>query len=348
MDTRSQPLVSVVTPVYNGAEYLAECIDSVLAQTYRNWHYTIVNNCSTDDSLAIARRHAGQDSRIRIHDNSQFLRIIPNLNLSVRQISPASKYCKMVFADDWMFPECLERMVAVAEEHPSVAIVGAYGLRGREIISVGLPYPSTVVPGRVLLRDYYLGGPYLFGTPTSLLFRSDLIRAHVPFFNESNLHADSEKCADLLRSYDFGFVHQILTFHRERPGSLRTFSSRMNTNLPGKLYELSTYGLDFLDKEEFERAWHQKLVEYYRFLAKNFLRGRCNQEFWTYHRKKMAEAGARFSRVRFVSAIVAELADTALNPKGTIGNLARLRKNRLAPQSQENHSSLAGLKRSAE
>ena len=42
MDATSQPLVSIVTPVYNGAQYLPECIESILAQTYQNWHYTIV------------------------------------------------------------------------------------------------------------------------------------------------------------------------------------------------------------------------------------------------------------------------------------------------------------------
>ena len=55
--TAGQPLVSVVTPVYNGAEYLVECIESVVNQTYANWEYVIVDNCSTDDTLAIARRY---------------------------------------------------------------------------------------------------------------------------------------------------------------------------------------------------------------------------------------------------------------------------------------------------
>ena len=54
MSNRQEPLVSVVTPVYNGEAFLAKCIDSVLAQTYRNFEYLIVNNCSTDRSLEIA------------------------------------------------------------------------------------------------------------------------------------------------------------------------------------------------------------------------------------------------------------------------------------------------------
>src|SRR5713101_9671976 len=122
MKLESQPLVSVCTPVYNCAEYLAECIESVLAQTYQNWDYTIVDNCSTDESVEIARRYAAKDQRIRIQENQQFLRAIPNFNVALRQISPTSKYCKVVLGDDRLFPECLARMVAVAEEHPSVGI----------------------------------------------------------------------------------------------------------------------------------------------------------------------------------------------------------------------------------
>jgi len=129
MNTSFQPLVSVITPVYNEADHLAECIESVLAQSYQNWDYTIVNNCSTDGSLGIARRYAAQDRRIRVHDNQEFLAALPNHNFALRQISASSKYCKVVLGDDWIFPECLEKMVAVAEEHPSVGIVSGYAWR---------------------------------------------------------------------------------------------------------------------------------------------------------------------------------------------------------------------------
>src|SRR2546422_11003588 len=98
-----KPLVSVVTPVYNGESYLRECIDSVLAQTYSNWDYTIVDNCSSDRTLEIALEYAARDSRIRVHRNEIFVRVNENFNNAVRQISAQSQYCKVVAADDWLF-----------------------------------------------------------------------------------------------------------------------------------------------------------------------------------------------------------------------------------------------------
>ena len=93
----SQPLVNVVTPVYNGEKFLSECIESVLAQTYQNWEYIIVNNCSTDNTSKIAEDYAGKDSRIHVHNNKKFLPIVQNFNNALRKISKDSKYCKEVF-----------------------------------------------------------------------------------------------------------------------------------------------------------------------------------------------------------------------------------------------------------
>src|SRR5712692_7142061 len=110
MSADSQPLVGVVTPVYNGEKYLAECIESVLAQNYQNWEYIIVNNCSTDGSLKIAQTYAHRDARIRIYNNREFVSVIQNHNITFRQLSPESKYCKVVHADDWLFPDCIMQM----------------------------------------------------------------------------------------------------------------------------------------------------------------------------------------------------------------------------------------------
>src|SRR5688500_12157737 len=103
MKPDEQPFVSVVTPVYNGEKYLAECVESVLAQTYHNWEYCIVNNCSTDRTLDIAEAYAQKDKRVRVHNNSEFVGCDQNANIAFRQISPDSRYSKVVHADDWLF-----------------------------------------------------------------------------------------------------------------------------------------------------------------------------------------------------------------------------------------------------
>ena len=111
MSVYNQPFVSVLTPVYNGAPYLRECIESVLAQSYSNWDYTIVNNCSTDGTGEIAEEYARKDKRIRVLTNDVLLDVIANHNKAFGLISPESKYCKVVSGDDWLFPECLEQNV---------------------------------------------------------------------------------------------------------------------------------------------------------------------------------------------------------------------------------------------
>jgi glycosyltransferase involved in cell wall biosynthesis len=330
MNIGKQPLVSVITPVYNEEKHLGECIESLLRQTYQNWECIVANNCSTDDSGRIARDYAARDPRIRVEDNQQFVRAVANFNGALGRISLASKYCKIVFADDWIFPECLEQMVAVAEEYPTVGIVGAYGLQGRQVMWAGLPYPSRLVPGRDVCRKLFLEDLYVFGTATSLLFRTDLVRNRDPFFNESNLHSDSETCLALLKTSDFGFVNQVLTFTRVRESSLFAFSTEMNTFIAGRLHDLVTHGPDCLCPEEFEGCLNRKLDEYYAFLAGAVFHRRSGK-FWEYHKGKLAEAGVGFSRGRLAKAVLSKLITAALSPIIIIENRRKNKNSRKDP-----------------
>lgn len=306
MTLTSQPLVSVVTPLYNTEKYLAECIESVIAQTYKNWEYLIVNNCSTDRSLEMVQHYAQKNTRIRIHNNTEFLNQMQNWNHAMRQISPKSKYCKVVHADDWLFPECLTRMVEVAEANPSVGIVGAYRLDEDRVNLDGLPYPSTVVPGREICRWSLLGGPYIFGSPTSLLIRSDLIRTRKKFYNESNIHADLEACFDILQSADFGFVHQVLTFTRRHNETLTTFSRRFNTYLIANFIVLKKYGPIYLNREEYEKRLKLKIRNYHRFLARSIFEQR-EKDFWDYHKRALNNLGHPVSMTELTKAFFPEV-----------------------------------------
>jgi glycosyltransferase involved in cell wall biosynthesis len=313
----SKPRVSIVTPVYNGESYLRECIESVLGQTYPHWDYTIANNCSTDRTLEIAREYAARDSRIRVHNNTSFVPVIQNYNVAFRQISDRSKYCKVVAADDWLFPECVERMVALAEDHPRVAIVGSYSLMGSEVKWTGLPYPTTAIRGADACRFCLLEGNYVFGTATSVLFRSDIIRRRHAFYNEANLHADSEACYEFLEHEDFGFVHQVLTYSRVRPGSLTSASQRFNTYLPWELYLLSTYGPKYLSQSELRERLAQNRREYREYFGREFFKRR-GSEFWTYHKTRLAELGHPLQTLELWSAATMVVTNAILNPKTSL------------------------------
>jgi glycosyltransferase involved in cell wall biosynthesis len=324
MNSMSRPLVSIVTPVYNEATYLAECIESILAQTYANWDYTIIDNCSTDGSLEIACRYAAKDRRIRVHQNRKFLGPIQNHNVALRQISPTSKYCKVVLGDDWIFPNCLEQMVGLAEAHPSVGTVGAYALEGRRVAWTGLPYASSFVSGREICRRHLLEGLHVFGSANAVLYRADLVRSRDPFYNEANIHADTEACFALLRTSDFGFVHQVLTFTRVRQGSLATVSVARATYFPFQLQLLSTYASDYLTSEERETQLARSISEYYRFLGKSLILRR-DKQFWNYHKAELTKAGVGFSRVQLVRGALETFCAAALNPKDTVERLLRRR-----------------------
>lgn len=207
---KNQPLVSVVTPVYNGEKFLAECIESVLAQTWKNWEYVILDNCCTDSTPEIIRRFAEKDSRIRIVSNQACLPIIENWNRSMTLLSPESRYCKVIHADDILFPECIERMVGAAEQHDNIALVGSYRLHGNRVTCNGLTSDETVLDGKELCRRTLRAELNVFGSPSSLLIRSDAVRKYQPFYDETFFHADKAVCFNILTNSDFAFVHQVL------------------------------------------------------------------------------------------------------------------------------------------
>jgi glycosyltransferase involved in cell wall biosynthesis len=286
-----QPLVSVVTPVYNGAEFIRECIESVLSQTYANWEYVIVDNCSTDGTLEIAREYEAGDPRIRVVAAHVFVGQLENGNRTIREIAPESEYTKVLHADDWMFPECLERMVELAERHPNVGVVSAYRLEETRVTLDGLPHTISVLPGRDICRSTLLNNPYpyLFGSPSSLLIRSNLIRARDPFYNpdypftkDHALTEDQDVCCAILRESDFGFVHQVLTFTRRPDGSPFSQFVRLGAYLPEHMNLLSRHGPAYLAKGEYQRKLAVEVGRYGFFLLGNLPR-LVQLDFRTYH-----------------------------------------------------------------
>ena len=96
-----QPIISVIVPIYNASQFLKKCLDSILAQTYQKFELLLINDGSTDTSLAMASSYAQQDSRILIVNQA-------NLGVSAARnkgISMAKgDYITFIDADDWIDP----------------------------------------------------------------------------------------------------------------------------------------------------------------------------------------------------------------------------------------------------
>jgi glycosyltransferase involved in cell wall biosynthesis len=284
----AKPLVWVVTPVYNGERYLVECIESVLAQTYENWQYLVVDNCSTDRTPDIVSDYAARDARVGLYRSAEFLPIIANWNRALRLIPGDATYCKVVHADDTLFPECLERMVDVAERNSSVALVTSYALWGEEVRHQGVPYPVEVADGREICRLTLQGKCYVFGSPSSTLLRAAEVRARPAFYNEQNLHADTEVCFDLLKAADLGFVHQILTRTRVHHEAMTPLSVKINTFHDAWLRIYMKYGELYLGRREYRRRLVARLRSYAVFLAKAAVKAKFRDpRFRKHHRRAL-------------------------------------------------------------
>jgi glycosyltransferase involved in cell wall biosynthesis len=303
MKAANGPLVSVLTPVYNGEKYLAECIESVLAQDYPNWQYVILDNHSTDRTSEIAHAYAAKDERIRVTQPDRFVDVWENHHIAFGCVPADASYVKIVHADDWLFPRCLAEMVALAEAHPRVGMVSAYRLDDTRVSLAGLPYQANVFSGREITRWHLLTGRFVFGNPSALLLRAEVVRSRVPYYDRTRFphHADTASCLDVLQEWDLGFVHQVLTYTRRHPGSLSTAAARRNTYIAENLNMLKVYGPVCLEPGELQARVQRRLKGYYRFLARSLF-SNPGGDFWALHKDALDEAGHPFRYAELLKA----------------------------------------------
>ena len=117
------PIVSIVLPSYNGAKYIRESIDSVLGQTFPSWELILVDDCSTDETAAIAASYAAKDSRIRVIHNAVNQRLPRSLNVGFHEAR--GRYLTWTSDDNRYLPRAIEVMVRALDVDPATPMVCA-------------------------------------------------------------------------------------------------------------------------------------------------------------------------------------------------------------------------------
>ena len=129
--------VSVIVPSYKYGSLLRGCVESVVAQEGVDVEVLIVDDCSPDDTCSVGQSLAEADPRVEYQRNEQNLGLIGTANVGLEWAS--GEYVVLLSADDFLVPGCLQRAVAVMEEHPSVGLVYGRALYMRE----GEPLPDA-------------------------------------------------------------------------------------------------------------------------------------------------------------------------------------------------------------
>lgn len=309
----SKPAVSVVTPFRNVAPYLAQCIESVLAQTFSDFEYILSDNGSTDGSTAIAELYASRDSRIRLIRQPQLLSQVAHYNAALREISAFSDCCKIVQADDFILPECLQQMVLAFECSPKVGLVSSYYLKGDILRGSGFPYPTACLSGKEMAQLYLRTGTYVFGSPTTVMYRSSLIREASEFYKDGLLHEDTEKCLEILRNWDFGFVHQVLSYLRVGNESISSAWREYHPEALDWYIIVQRFAPLFFDREEATARCKVSKDAYYRFLGSEALRLR-GPDFWEYHKAGLKTLGEALDLLTVARFTVKEFFWQLINP----------------------------------
>lgn len=112
------PKISLIMSVYNGEDYLAETVESVLCQTFTEWEFIIINDCSTDNTSKILAEYASKDARVKVHTNKTNLRLPSSLNKALSLAE--GKYIARMDADDICMPDRLQKQYDFMEANPNV------------------------------------------------------------------------------------------------------------------------------------------------------------------------------------------------------------------------------------
>lgn len=317
----NEPLVGIVVPVYNGADYLAECLASIQAQTYTHWRAVVVDNCSEDGTGAIAEGFARGDNRFRVLHCTEFLDQARNYNRAVAAAPEGSRYIKLVEADNWIIPDCVRSMVNVAESDPQVGLVGAYYLKGADVMGSGLPYEVSVLPGPDVCRMHLLQKVYFFGTPTTLLFRVEALAEFSACFQPGLFYDDVDLCFRILRRWKFGFAHQVLAFVRVENQGLMSRYQDLDF-VPARQRVLTEhYGAGCLTADELRRLRQDTEREYLRRLGHALLTRR-NRDYWEFHRGIFRLLGRELRWVALWRPAATAFLDLLLEPKRTWARVA--------------------------
>jgi glycosyltransferase involved in cell wall biosynthesis len=244
VNSYTQPLVTVLMPVYNAEDFLREAIDSILTQTYTNFEFLIIDDGSNDNSDNIISSY--KDERIRYRKNERNLALIATLNKGFELAN--GKYIVRMDADDVSMPMRLEKQIEILENNAEIGVVGCWIKRfGAENKIVEFPTQNDEMKASMF-----------FFNPIShpgVTIRKSLIDENQLKFNKHYLHAEDYhfwfQCFQLTQFYN---IPEVLLNYRVHPQQMGFIAPKASLDSTRKIKReaLTLFGETFSVEEENE------------------------------------------------------------------------------------------------
>ena len=287
MPNSNTGVISVIIPVYNAAEYLEKCLDSVINQTYPELEILCIDDCSTDISAEILRAYAEKDSRIRLFRNETNLRAAGSRNVGLD--NAAGKYVYFIDADDYIDPDYLREMheKAAATDADVVMNTNIYTHTGADVSAYVHP-AMPEIPEEGCFMETASAIENTFDTVWMRLYRRSFLEKYHIRFQKIDMTEDAvfHFIVHLLASSAFAFSASSAYHYIRRDDSVtgvikstnrRDLQTMMAYDLifdylrdndlleknPAKLFQLSPFfKVDTGEKFAFYQSYFRKVRDY--------------------------------------------------------------------------------------
>ena len=276
--------IAIILPVYNGGEYVKLAVESVLQQTYKDFEFYIIDDCSTDKSWSYL--NSLSDPRIRLLQNEVNRGLFYNLNLLIK--SSSTGVIKLWSQDDIMYPECIEKVMTFYQKNPQVGFIYTgrdyIDENGTLIVKDFVDRTPEIIPTLLHARIALYTGS-IAGNIANVAISREAINKVGLFREDMKISGDFDMWVRLAQYYPVGFINEPLIQLRDHKNQL----SRQETFYIYHLKEdvqvynrLLGYIPDNTREEGKKMLRNYKLMFYYTLMLKSFLKGkwRTGAKFW--------------------------------------------------------------------
>lgn len=255
------PKVSVIVPCYNQAQFLAETLDSVLAQTHENWECIIVNDGSTDDTEAVAKEYCNKDNRFVYYKKENGgLSSARNAGLDIVQ----GDYVQFLDSDDILLPNKLECQIRVIEIEKSDVCVCHHSMFTTDINQTWENFFSQSIYDLTYHGFVYnWGETFVIAIHSGLFSHSFLKNHHIRFDEQVRAMEDWLFWVNIIRAEGvFCQLKEKLVLYRVHGSSMTQDKKHMQSNrlrVCLRMYET----LNHIERQEFMQRGIDKLVNYF-------------------------------------------------------------------------------------